>query len=139
MTKITLWAALALLPLTACNSADASSDSEGSESSSGLLSTSPDEDEAEAERKPFDEARASDAAEEEVSGESYTGLGSPYGCTDDCSGHEAGFKWRAEKGHQGFSADSPSFNEGGQAFEDAVEEKVEERRTAREDGEEVDY
>ena len=81
------------------------------------------------EREPFDEDGARDIAEDEVAGESYADIGAPYGCTDDCSGHEAGFRYRAENGYAGHSPDSPSFNEGGQAFEDAVEERVEEMRS----------
>jgi hypothetical protein len=81
-------------------------------------------------RPDFDEDAAKNAAEDEVAGESYTEIGSPYGCTDDCSGHEAGFRYRAEHGYAGDNPDSPSFNEGGQAFDEAVEERVEEKRQA---------
>lgn len=70
---------------------------------------------------------------------SYVGLGSPYGCTDDCSGHEAGFRFRAERGYQGYNADSPSFNEGGEAFDDAIEERVEEMQSDYESGNDIDY
>jgi hypothetical protein len=90
-------------------------------------------------REAFDEDSAREAAEDEVADHSYTGIGSPYGCTVDCSGHEAGFRYRADNGYAGFNADSPSFNEGGQAFDDAVEERVEEMQSAYESGEEPDY
>jgi hypothetical protein len=79
-------------------------------------------------REPFDEDAARDSAEDDMAGETYDSLGRPYGCSDDCSGHEAGFRYRAENGYAGFNADSPSFNEGGQAFDEAVEERIEEMR-----------
>jgi len=88
---------------------------------------------------PFDEDAAQDLAEEQVSGESYVAIGQPYGCTEDCSGHEAGFRYRAENGYSGYSADSPSFNEGGQAFDEAVKERVDEMRSDYESGGEAPY
>lgn len=94
---------------------------------------------AEADRDPFDEDAARDAAEEELSGQSYAEIGTPYGCTVDCAGHEAGYRYRADNGHVGFNADSPSFNEGGQAFEDAVEDRVEEMRAEYESGGDASY
>ena len=86
-------------------------------------------------RPDFDEDAAKDAAEDEVASETYADIGSPYGCTDDCSGHEAGFRFRADNGYAGDNPDSPSFNEGGQAFDEAVEERVEEKRQAYDSGE----
>lgn len=91
------------------------------------------------EREPFDEDAAREAAESAISDETYVGIGVPYGCTEDCSGHEAGFRYRAENGYVGYNDDSPSFNEGGQAFEDAVDERVEEIRQAYEDGDDTPY
>lgn len=85
-----------------------------------------------AEREPFDEDKARRDAEDELGGSSYVAEGSPYGCRDDCSGHEAGWRWRAEHGYEGHNADSPSFEEGGRAFDEAVDEKVEEARDAYE-------
>lgn len=82
----------------------------------------------------FDEDAAREKAEEELSSSSYVDAGASYGCTDDCSGHEAGWRWRAENGEQGSNPDSPSFEEGGQAFDDAVEERVEEIRSDHESG-----
>jgi len=93
------------------------------------------EDEVEPDPPVFDEDRAREVAEEEVANDTYTGIGSSYGCTDDCSGHEAGFRYRAEHGYAGVNPDSPSFNEGGEAFDDAVEARVEEKREAHENGE----
>lgn len=66
------------------------------------------------EREPFDEDTAKEAAEIEISDETYVGIGRPHGCAEDCSGHEAGFRYRSDSGFVGYDADSPSFNEGGQ-------------------------
>ncbi len=44
-----------------------------------------------------------------------------YDCTDDCSGHEAGYQWAEDKGlSSGDECDTPSnsFNEGCQAYID---------------------
>lgn len=80
------------------------------------------------ERAPFDDYAAREAAEEEMADESYGSIGMPYGCMDDCSGHEAGYRYRADNGYVGYNPDGRSFNEGGQAFEEAVDERVEEMR-----------
>ncbi len=90
------------------------------------------EDYAEAQREPFDEDAARDAAEEQLAGESYDYR---YGCTVDCSGHEAGWRWRAENGYA-TSGNSQSFHEGGMAYDDAVEDRVSEMEVAYENGEE---
>lgn len=96
------------------------------ESTAAVFSSQPDTEVADA---AFDEDAAREKAEEELSSSSYEDSGASYGCTDDCSGHEAGWRWRAENGEQGGNPDSPSFEEGGQAFDDAVEERVEEMRS----------
>lgn len=93
----------------------------------------------EADRAAFDEYAARRAAQDEMAGESYTGVGMPYGCTEDCSGHEAGFRYRADTGSVGYNPDSVSFNEGGQAFEDAVDNRVEEMRNDYESGGDAPY
>jgi hypothetical protein len=92
--------------------------------------------EEEEEREPFDEYAARRKAERDVSSDSYMGVGSPYGCTADCSGHEAGFAHRRDNGYVAYSADSQSFTEGAQAYEDEVEERVDDMRTDYESGEE---
>ncbi len=89
-------------------------------------------------RGPFDEDAAREAAEDEVASDSYQSIGSPYGCTDDCSGHEAGFAWRRDNGYS-TPGNSNSFYEGGQAFDDAVEEAVDEKRDDYENGGEPEY
>ena len=87
------------------------------------------------ERPDFDEDAAKTAAEDELSADSYD---YSYGCTSDCSGHEAGWRWRADNGYT-TPGNSNSFYEGGQAFDDAVEEKVDEMRGSYEAGENPDY
>lgn len=87
------------------------------------------------ERAAFDEDAAKTAAENELSSEEYD---YSYGCTSDCSGHEAGWRWRADNGYT-TPGNSNSFYEGGQAFDNAVEEKVEEMRDSYEAGEDPDY
>ena len=87
-------------------------------------------------RERFDEDDARQAAESDLSLESYRSIGRPYGCTEDCSGHEAGFKYRARKGYgsriEG-DYDARSFRQGQQAYDDEVDRKVEEAREAYED------
>jgi hypothetical protein len=78
----------------------------------------------------FDEDAAREDAAEEVADEGYRGVGMPYGCTDDCSGHEAGFAYQATHGYgSGYSGDSLSFQQGRQAFDEAVDERVDDMRT----------
>ena len=113
---------------------DASSSYTYTSSASGY-STGEEEEE---ERAQFDEDAARDAAENDLASETYTDNGSPYGCTVDCSGHEAGWKWRAENGYSTYG-NSQSFSEGGQAFDDAVGERVEEMKSDYESGEEPEY
>ena len=90
------------------------------------------DDTAEDYREPFDEYAAKEAAEDQLASESYN---YSYGCTIDCSGHEAGWRWRAENGYS-TPGNSQSFHEGGMAFDDAVEDRVDEMRNAYENGEE---
>jgi hypothetical protein len=95
-------------------------------SSSGY---SADDDESYAsEDAEFDEDAARADAEEEVAEEGYDGP-----CTIDCSGHDAGFDWAAE-GHDDYgSSSSQSFDEGQIAYEEAVDERVDEKRQEFED------
>lgn len=80
----------------------------------------------------FDEDQARDDAREELEGTTYIDSGAPYGCTDDCSGHEAGFAWAQENEISDAAdcgGDSASFREGCEAFTEALESKVEETRS----------
>jgi hypothetical protein len=99
----------------------------------------PDDYEADVEEPdPFDEDAAREEAENDVASETYQGVDRPYGCTDDCSCHEAGFKWRRDRGYVPYG-NSDSFREGAQAYEDEVESRVEEMRDEYEDGDGDDF
>lgn len=72
-----------------------------------------------------------DRAADDLDGTTYSDLGEPYGCTQDCLGHEAGVAWAQE--HSITDPDecggkSQSFIEGCQAYAEAVQERVEELR-----------
>ncbi|NVD46133.1 hypothetical protein [Qipengyuania atrilutea] len=88
-------------------------------------------------RPDFDEDAAREAAESEMAGQGYD---YSYGCTDDCSGHEAGWQWRADNGYPvddpSTYGNSNSFAEGAMAYEEAVDERVDEMRDEYEYGEE---
>lgn len=112
--------------------------------STDVVSSSDGGEEAEAEysgegkRADFDDDAARDMAEEEIAGESYQSIGTPYGCTQDCSGHEAGFAWRRDNGYA-TQGKSNSFIEGGEAFDEAVDDRVDEMRSDYESGAEGEY
>lgn len=78
-----------------------------------------------------DEARerAEEAARDAVSGTTYEEQGRPFGCTEDCSGHDAGYKW-AEENEVTDAGDcggnSQSFVEGCEAYAEAYEEAKQE-------------
>lgn len=78
----------------------------------------------------FDEDSARSDAEREVHRRGYQGW-----CSQDCSGHEAGFEWAHDKGLQRVrpTYDSSSFDEGQEAYVKAVEEELEEKRQQFED------
>lgn len=62
-----------------------------------------------------------------------------YPCTEDCSGHEAGYEWAADKGiadPDDCGGNSQSFIEGCQAY---AEEQQEESADESEPAEEGDY
>lgn len=67
------------------------------------------------------------------SGMTYSDLGEPYGCTEDCSGHEAGVAWAEEndlRDPDDCGGRSQSFVEGCQAYAEAIQEsadQIEER------------
>ena len=78
----------------------------------------------------FDDDSARRDAEREVHRRGYSGW-----CSQDCSGHEAGFDWAHDNGLRRAQPtyDSPSFDEGQEAYVKAVEEKLEEKRQEFED------
>lgn len=77
-------------------------------------------------------AGASERAEvaaEAVAGTTYADQGMPYGCTDDCSGHEAGYRWAEDheiNDPSDCGGNSQSFIEGCEARAEAYEEALEE-------------
>lgn len=81
-------------------------------------------------RPEFNEDDARDSAEREMR---LRGYDFRYGCTIDCSGHEAGWQYRGDTGFDTYGiidgyGRSQSFGEGARAFEEAVEDRVEEMR-----------
>lgn len=75
--------------------------------------------------------RADQAAADVVSGTTYVDQGAPYGCTQDCSGHDAGYAWAQDNDvsdPDDCGGDSQSFIEGcrayGEAYQEAREEAV---------------
>jgi len=62
-------------------------------------------------------------------GMTYSDLGEPYGCTEDCSGHEAGAAWAADNDLRDpgdCGGRSQSFVEGCQAYTEALQEAADE-------------
>jgi hypothetical protein len=90
----------------------------------------------------YDEARAEtgdqphisrddalDRAASNQAGTTYADLGEPYGCTGDCSGHEAGVAWAEENDIRDpgdCDGRSDSFIEGCQAYAEAVQQQADE-------------
>lgn len=73
--------------------------------------------------------RAEEGARDAVSGTTYEEQGRPYGCTDDCSGHDAGYRWAEENevtDASDCSGNSQSFVEGCEAYAEAYEEAKQE-------------
>ena len=86
----------------------------------------------------FDEDSARADAVADVSDMTFEDVGDTSSCTDDCSGHSAGFEWAKEntEGDASLcSGDSDSFVEGCQAFAQAVDERVEQMRSEWANGE----
>ncbi len=82
--------------------------------------------------QPFDVDAAHEVAEEEAedtySSMSYQDAGAPYGCTQDCSGHDAGWQWAIENGASDVSdcyGSSSSFIEGCWAYVESVQSAAE--------------
>lgn len=77
-------------------------------------------------RAPERDDVAADAAAD-LASSTYENEGAAYGCTDDCSGHEAGWEWAAQNNVTDASdcgGNSVSFEEGCQAFAEAVEART---------------
>jgi hypothetical protein len=75
--------------------------------------------------------QAEQSAAEAVQGTTYDDQGQPYGCTSDCSGHDAGYRWADENQVLDPSAcggNSQSFIEGCMAYAEAYQAALEEAR-----------
>lgn len=85
--------------------------------------------EAEASRRHVTHEEALDRAAALHAGTTYSDLGEPYGCTQDCSGHEAGVAWASENDLRDPSecgGRSRSFIEGCEAYTEALQEAAHE-------------
>ncbi len=91
-----------------------------------------------AKRAPeFDEDRARYDARREAAKRGYRGF-----CTSDCSGHEAGYQWAHDNrlSRPGYTDNSPSFDEGQEAYVRDVKRRVEDKRAEFEnDPEQSEY
>jgi len=106
------------LAMTACSAAP-SADREDGARLAGVFSDTSDE----------VSDGAADQASDEVSSGSFEEYGDAAQCTEDCSGHDAGFEWAKEQGvtdRSECSGDSQSFIEGCEAFAQAIEERQQE-------------
>lgn len=64
----------------------------------------------------------------------YQDAGSPYGCTEDCSGHEAGYQWAEDNGIEGpddCGGRSNSFIEGCMTYAEEYQEQAKENEEDR--------
>jgi hypothetical protein len=69
--------------------------------------------------------RAYENAQDQLSGTTFEEVGDPSDCTEDCSGHDAGFEWARDQGITDESecdGQSQSFIEGCEAYASAAEE-----------------
>jgi hypothetical protein len=76
-----------------------------------------------------DEDAARESARSELEGTTYVGQGAVYGCTSDCSGHDAGYEWAQENEIEDPSdcgGKSASFIEGCEAYAEEFQRQVEE-------------
>jgi hypothetical protein len=73
--------------------------------------------------------QAYDGAQEQLSNATFEDLGDTGDCTEDCSGHDAGFEWARDQGvtdTSECSGDSQSFVEGCETYASALEEAADE-------------
>ena len=87
-------------------------------------------------RGEFNEDRAEDAARDSISGDTYEAVVGSGDCTDDCSGHEAGWQW-AKEGNTCGGGDSESFDAGCQAFESEIDDRVQNARHQYDEGDDT--
>jgi len=80
-----------------------------------------------ADAETFDEDAAYEAASETLEDQSFEDVGDTALCTEDCGGHDAGFEWAKEQGVTDASecgGNSRSFEEGCEAYAEALEEQA---------------
>lgn len=109
--------------LAACSSSDER------DQAFGTVPYSVSDDDSTNAREEFDEDAARARAATEVASEGYEGP-----CTSDCSGHDAGFSWAADGNPDYGSSRSRSFDEGQEAYKEAVDQRVEQYREDFESG-----
>jgi hypothetical protein len=82
------------------------------------------------ERAEFDEDSAMDEAVADLSGETFQDVGDTSRCTQDCSGHDAGWQWAQDNDVTDSSecSGSGSFADGCEAYVEELESRVEEAR-----------
>lgn len=82
------------------------------------------------ERADFDEDTARDAAVSDLSGQAFQDVGDTSRCTEDCSGHDAGWQWAQDHDVTDSSecSGSGSFEDGCQAYVEELDSRVEEAR-----------
>lgn len=86
---------------------------------------------------PFDEDAARDNAVQDSSALTFEEVGDTSTCTDDCSGHDAGFEWGKENditNESDCGGNSTSFIEGCESYARSIEENVDEERDNYENG-----
>lgn len=110
------------------SSYSASADDSGDDESASKDDSDQADDSDDGDHEEFDEDDAKQEAERDLANSTYESSSMAYGCTQDCSGHNAGWDWRAQHGYS-TAGNSQSFDEGGRAFDEAVERKVEEKRS----------
>jgi hypothetical protein len=79
---------------------------------------------------------AYESAQEQLSDASFEDVGDTGDCTQDCSGHDAGFEWARDEGvtdSSECSGTSQSFIEGCEAYASAVEEQADEELESPDD------
>ena len=85
----------------------------------------------------FDEDAARSDAASELSGQTFQDVGDTTRCTEDCSGHDAGFQWAQDNDVTDSSecSGSGSFEDGCAAYVEELDQKVEEAREAADEEE----
>lgn len=83
----------------------------------------------------FDENSARGAAVSNLSGTTFQDVGDTSRCTDDCSGHDAGWQWAQDNDVTDSSecSGTGSFSDGCEAYVEELDSQVEDAREASAD------